>query len=156
MLEYREIIQRLVFHEGLKLYPYKCTQGFWTIGVGRNLQTNPLSKEEQEKIPNVMAGITKDQAFYLLRNDIERVIKECVNNFPFFENLDSERQYCLIDMCFQLGICKLLKFKKMLSALGVGNYEEAKIQCLDSNYAKQTPKRANRIAECMRTGHFIV
>ena len=156
MLEYREIIQRLVLHEGLRLKPYKCTQGFWTIGVGRNIDTNPLSDKEKEKIPDVWAGITLDQAYFLLRNDIDRVIKECIKNIPFFENLDNERQYCLIDMCFQLGIGKLLKFKKMLLALGLGNYEEAKIQCLDSNYARQTPKRANRIAECMRTGYFIV
>lgn len=39
-------IDRLIFHEGLKLKPYKCTAGKWTIGVGRCYETNPFTAEE--------------------------------------------------------------------------------------------------------------
>lgn len=55
-------------------------------------------------------------------------------------------------MCFQLGWVGLKKFKKMLKAMSEKNYSMAAYQCLDSNYAKQTPKRAKRIAKLIKTG----
>lgn len=156
MLSKDEIIQRLVFHEGCKLKPYRCTEGFLTIGVGRNLETNPLTEEEKKACGDYEHGITKNAAFLLLRNDIDRVICECIKVFPFWKQLDSERQYALIDMVFQLGVAGVKKFKKMLAAMGVGNYKEAAVQCLDSRYAKQTPNRAKRIAKTIETGKFEI
>lgn len=55
-------------------------------------------------------------------------------------------------MDFLLGINGLLKFKKMLKAIEVGDFEEASKQCLNSSYAKQTSSRANRIARLIKTG----
>ena len=47
MLDIYEISQRLILHEGLRLQPYRCIKGRLTIGVGRNLDSNPLSSEEK-------------------------------------------------------------------------------------------------------------
>jgi hypothetical protein len=44
----------------------------------------------------------------------------------------------------------------MLSAMGVGEWKRAYDECLDSDYAKQTPIRAKRIANTIKTGKFIV
>ena len=44
MLDMEEIINRLVLHEGIKLKPYKCPAGYLSIGVGRNLITNPHTR----------------------------------------------------------------------------------------------------------------
>lgn len=152
MLNINEITNRLVFHEGLRLQPYYCTQGKQTIGVGRCIDTNPFTAEELKVIGDWHHGITREQAYYLLRNDINRIIEECKKGIPFFDDLDDERQYALLDMTFQLGIKGVKKFKRMLEALGRGNYHEAAAQCLDSTYAKQTPKRAQRIAKLIDTG----
>lgn len=155
MLSKDEITQRLVLHEGCSLMPYYCTRGYLTIGVGRNLETNPLSAEEKRACGDYMHGITKNAAFYLLRNDIARVISECERGIPFWNNLDDERKYALIDMCFQMGLDGLKGFKKMLAAMGVGNWNEAAAQCLDSKYAKKdSPARAERIAKTIETGVF--
>lgn len=151
-----EMIQRFVLHEGCVLQPYKCPAGCWTIGVGRNIEANPLTEEEKRVCGDYMHGITKNAAYYLLRNDIERVKKECQKNIPFFNKLDKERRWALMDMCFQLGCNGLLKFKRMLGSIGVGNYELASEQCLQSKYAKQTGKRAQRVAKTIRTGRFEV
>ena len=62
------------------------------------------------------------------------------------------RQYALVDMAFNLGIGGLLKFKKMLSWLGVGNYTQAATECLASKYAKDTSERAVRIARLIEKG----
>lgn len=151
-----EMIQRFILHEGCELMPYRCPAGYLTIGIGRNLDTNPLTLEEKKVCGDWRHGITKNAAFYLLRHDIEKVKRECVKNIPFYYNLDAERRYCLIDMCFNLGIKSLVKFKKMLGAMGCGDWEWAARECLNSKYATQTGKRAKRIAETIRTGEFRV
>lgn len=156
MLSNDEIIQRLVYHEGCVLKPYKCTEGFLTIGVGRNLETNPLTEHERKVCGDYMHGITKNAAFYLLRNDIDRVVEECAKAFPFWANLDNERQYALLDMVFCQGIAGVLKYKKMLGSMGVGNWNDASEHCLDSRWHTQAKKRCERIAELIRTGKWRV
>ena len=156
MINDNELIQRFVLHEGCELMPYRCPAGFLTIGVGRNLETNPLTSEEKRVCGDYMRGITKNAAYYLLRHDIEKVTRECKKSIPFFNSLDNERQYALVDMAFNMGIKNLLKFKRMLLALGVGNYEQASAECLNSNYARQTGKRAKRIANTIKTGKFEI
>jgi lysozyme len=156
MLSNDEIIQRLVLHEGVSLKCYRCSRGYLTIGVGRNLETNPLTNEELKVCGDYKHGITKNAAFYLLRNDIARVVDECKKKISFWSQLDNERQYALIDMVFQLGLGGVLKFKNMLKAMGVGNYKEAAEHCLDSKYAVQTPNRAKRIAKTIECGRFEI
>ena len=156
MLETSEMINRLIFHEGLKLKPYYCTAGKQTIGIGRNLDDNPLTAEEKRVCGNWEKGITREMAYYLCRNDIQMCAKECRNSILFFDNLDSERQYALLDMNFQMGNRALLGFKKMLTAMGACNWDEASKQCLDSKYARDTKTRAKRIAETIRTGKFNI
>lgn len=156
MLDIYEIQNRLIFHEGLRLSIYKCSRGYRTIGVGRNIDTNPLTPEERKAVGDIENGITRNAAIFLLRNDIKKVIKQCDDNLICWGILNDERQYALLDMCFQLGIDGLLKFKNMLSALNEKNYTKAAEECLKSNYAKQTPKRANRIAHLIKTSRWEV
>jgi len=155
-IDINEMIQRFVLNEGCSLMPYKDTKNLLTIGIGRCIDKNPLTQEEKKVCGDYMRGITKNAAFYLLRNDISRVMKECSKNIPFFYTLDAERRYCLIDMCFNMGIKGLLGFKKMLSAMGVGDWNWAADECLSSKYAKDTGIRARRIAKTIRTGRFEV
>lgn len=155
-VDINELTQRFVKFEGCELMPYKCPAGYLTIGVGRNLETNPFTAEEKKVCGDYMHGINKNMAFYLLRHDIERVKEECSKNISFFNNLDAERRYALLDMCFNMGIKTLCKFQFMLGAMGVGNWEKAADECLRSRYAKQTGKRAKIISETIRTGVFMV
>ena len=48
MLNYDVIFSRLIKNEGMVLTQYICPAGYKTIGVGRNLDLNPLTKEEKE------------------------------------------------------------------------------------------------------------
>ncbi len=154
MIDIEEIINRLILHEGLKLKLYKCPSGYLSIGVGRNLITNPLTTVEQKVVGDLSKGITYDMAMYLLRHDIKRVISECRNCFPFWKYLDAERKYALFDMCFNLGLAGLMKFRKMIDALEIGDYRGAAKECLNSKYAKDVGKRAERIAKTIETGVF--
>ena len=156
MIDMNEKIQRLVMHEGCRLQPYYCTKGKQTIGVGRNLDDNPLTEEERRVCGDWEHGITKQSAFYLLRNDIKRTEAECKKRIAIYDVLDDERQYALLDMAFNLGVAGVLKFKKMLTAMACGYWEDAAKECLNSKYAKEVGQRAKRIAETIRTGKFRV
>lgn len=156
MIDINQAVQRLAFHEGCVLEPYRDHLGFWTIGVGRCFEKNPFTNEELKVVGDYKHGITKNAAYMLLRNDINRLLPQLEQKIPFWNQLNSDRQYAMLDMAFQNGLNGLLKFKKMIAAMGVGNWKEAKAQCLDSNYARQTPKRANRIANCIEKGVFEI
>ena len=143
--------QRLEFHEGFRDKPYYCSEGKLTIGIGHNTEARPFTEEEKKAIGDWKKGITKNMAYMILRNDMEICLKD-LRKLGFWYYLDNERRYALLDMCFQLGINGLLKFKKMLEAIRVKDYSEASRQCLDSNYHRETPKRCERIAKLIRTG----
>lgn len=155
MLSEAVIINRLIKNEGYKEELYLCTSGKRTIGVGRCLDTNPLTKDEIKKIGcENPKKITKDQVYYLLRNDIKRVTSEMFEAFPWAERLDNERQFSLFDMCFQMGVAKVKQFKKTLSYLSTGFYLQAGRELLNSVYARQTPKRAIRNSNCFKIGVY--
>lgn len=156
MIDINSATKRLHFHEGLRLKPYYCIRGKQTIGVGHNLDANPITEEEAKVLGDWHHGITTEGAYYLLRRDIRRVVKECKENILFFNHLDDERQYALVDMAFNLGINGLLRFKNMLGYLSQCMYQHAATECLNSNYAKQTGKRAQRIAHLIKTGKWQI
>lgn len=133
--------ERLRIDEGYRKFVYKCTAGKWTIGVGRNISAGGM-------------GLSDDEVLYLLRNDIKRVYKELEDNLPWFSELDDVRQEILINMCFNLGINRFLKFRKMLASIELEKWSLAKEHMLDSRWAEQVKGRAIRLANAMEKGAF--
>ncbi len=127
---------QLLLHEGLRLFPYTDTAGKLTIGVGRNLTDNGLSREE---------------ALLLLDHDIVTAITECAQ-FPWFAGLSDIRQRVIVDMMFNLGPARFKHFTAMITAVATGDYEAAAEQMLKSLWAKQVGQRAKTLAAMMRTG----
>ena len=123
------IKELLIKHEGLELHPYKCTAGKLSIGVGRNLEGKGLSREE---------------AMYLLDNDIAECITDLKDSFfpGKFLGFPESIQSVLVNMRFQLGHTGLSRFKKMLAAFEEGDYAEASRQMADSRWYSQVPNRA--------------
>lgn len=155
MMSIAEIVDRLEFHEGCVLMPYICPAGHLTIGIGHNIDANPFNGEELRVLGDWQHGITKEAAYYLCRRDANKVIGDVKKHIPFFDALDVERQYALIDLDFNMGWRKLAQFKKMLSAFGAGNYKTAAEELLNSKYAEQVGKRAKRIAHLIETGEWV-
>lgn len=77
---------------------------------------------------------------------------------PWVERLDPARQRVLTNMAFNLGVGKpggskgLLGFKNTLGMVERGEYAAAADGMLKSLWAKQVGKRAQRLANTMRTG----
>lgn len=108
-----------------------------TIAIGRNIEER---------------GISKDEAKYMLHNDIEICKQELNLLYPIVKVLNPSRYNILINMCFNIGIKRLSQFKKMWAAIEIGDFEEASGQMLDSKWSKQVGKRADELAEIMKKG----
>ena len=124
-----DLKEMLIKNEGMELKPYQCTSDKTTIGVGRNLTDN---------------GITIEEAEVLLANDMDGVFNDLDRNIPFWESMPYNIRLVLADMCFCLGINRLLKFTKMLEAMEERDFELAGEELLDSTYAVQVKKRADK------------
>ena len=160
----RTIEEQLIYHEGLSLEVYKCPADYWTIGVGRNLESKGLSDEEQQAILGTSGlnrtevierlkeqVLTREQALFLLRNDIAECEAD-LNQFPWFKKLDKVRRNVLIDMRFNLGPGRFRQFKRMLDALACADYNTAAAEMMDSRWYHQVGHRSKRLVEMMRTG----
>ena len=95
--------------------------------------------------------ITEDEADIILAGRIIK-IKRQLSKLGWYNNLDEVRKSAIVDMTYQLGYAGVSKFKQMIRALEDRNYTEAKIQALDSRWAKQTPNRAKEIANILEKG----
>ena len=155
---------QLILHEGLRLKVYRCPAGYWTVGVGRNLEGKPLRSDEQEYIlgcrglkPDEVIevlkerGITKDEALFLLREDIADAEKD-LQHFDWFPRLDPVRRKVVLDMRYNLGPTRFRQFKRMIAALAAGDYEAAAAEMVDSKWYRQVKTRGVRLARMMRTG----
>ena len=141
------IRDQIKYHEGVEHKIYLDTEGLPTVGVGHLiLKTDPEYELE------VGTYIDEERVNELFEQDLEVCISELDKNIKWWKDLDEVRQRCLIDLTFNLGMPRLKKFKKTLDHLQHKRYEEASVELLDSRYARQVGKRANRISEMIRTG----
>ena len=100
-------------------------------------------------------GLSQDEIEYLLDNDIKKITDKVHNTLPWISKLNDARRAVLIGMAFQMGVRGLLQFKRTLGSIEDGQYFEAAIEMLQSEWAKQTPERANRLAAQMETGEWV-
>jgi len=135
-----DLLERdLIRDEGKRNKPYKDSKGILTIGIGHNLEE----------------GISDEAISFIFKNDIQTVIEDLDRNIPWWKTLDEVRQRVLANMCFNLGIVRLLEFRKFLMAAQAGDYKTAAKEMMDSLWASQVGKRAVRLEHMMRTGEDI-
>ena len=150
MNNFEMLSKQLMRDEGIIPHAYKDSLGFLTIGVGRLIDVRKGG------------GLTREEILHLLHNDILKHTKAVMNHLPWADPsvIGAARFAGLVNMHFQLGD-GLWKFPKMLAALERKDYEEAYKQAIETNPAiigdewpEQTPKRAQRIAEQLRTNQW--
>lgn len=59
-------------------------------------------------------------------------------------------------MAYQMGVAGLAGFKNTLAMIADGDFGGAASGMLNSKWAKQTPNRARRHADVMRTGTYDI
>jgi lysozyme len=140
-MDHEKLKHMLTHHEGARKFPYTDTVGKVSIGVGRNLTDK---------------GISPSEMAILLENDINDALKDLDANLPWWRTLSEARQLVLADLCFNMGIRKLLAFKKTLGHVQAGQFKEAGAELLNSKYAKQVGARAVTLKNILVTGLYKV
>ena len=137
-----EVKEHIKEEEGYRDTMYKDHLGFATIGYGHLVLPRDKFKEgvkySQKELEKVF-----EYDFQIAYQDAVSLAKS--NNVDSYECVE-----ILIHMCFQLGKPKVSKFKKMFEAIKNKRYDIAKLEMLDSLWAKKhTPARAERLAKKM-------
>lgn len=159
---YDKIKKQLIAHEGKKHFLYKCTSGYWTIGIGRNIEANPLTDQEKEfiygqKLDNEEAiaylrdiGINDDDIDLLFYNDIEKVDKGLNKRYLWYADAPEAVKLVMLDMAFNLGLHGFGKFYNTLAYLESGQYQLAASNMLKSKWAGQVGKRAINLSNMLK------
>jgi len=131
-----KLIAEIKRHEGFRPMAYRDTEGFLTIGYGLNLDD----------------GISEPLAAHILEWQVNDRAKALAGIIPFWKDLSKNRQEVLINMAFNLGIPRLLKFQRMLEAARKGNISGVCSEMKDSRWYKQVGNRADELIEKYRQG----
>lgn len=131
-----ELKKELIRDEGLRLKAYKDSVGVLTIGVGHSLE-QPISE---------MAALA------ILEDDISTVEAGLDRTFPWWRDLSEVRQRVVANMAFNLGIVRLMGFKRTIEAMQDGDFALAANEMLESKWSVQVGDRARRLATMMRNG----
>jgi lysozyme len=129
--------RQLEIDEDRRKKAYRCSAGFLSIGVGRNLDANGLRDKEID---------------FMLENDIDEVVALLDKHLPWWKNMTDARREVLANMCFNLGIGKLLGFKNTLAFMEQGRYEAAARGMEASMWYRQVGDRAKRLVKMMEEG----
>ena len=134
-----KLVQRLAIEiavdEGLRDYWYTDTEGHETIGIG-------FTK-------NAFVGLSEDAYRIILMTIIQErlILMHSMKEFKWFPSLPMTAQAVVFNMVYQMGIVGFLKFKKTIQHLKHKRWELASKEMLRSLWAKQTPKRAQKMSE---------
>jgi len=135
-IKLRDSIKR---HEGFRSKMYLDSASIPTIGWGRNIRD---------------VGISQSEADILLNNDIVNATAELYQFLPWTQQLDDVRKAVLVELNFNMGIEKLLQFKKMLADLQAKDYLSAASEMLNSEWAREVGNRAHDLSYIMEKGSF--
>ncbi|ELY2669069.1 glycoside hydrolase family protein [Cronobacter sakazakii] len=148
-----QIIQILNYEEGYREKPYIDTEGYPTVACG--IKIGPKGAQ----VSNYTFTVPRAVGDVWLQVFVDNVIKECRNNPAINSALQAcnpAREDVLYSMAYQMGIAGLAGFKNTLAMIANGDFNGAASGMLNSKWAKQTPNRARRHADVMRTGTYDI
>tara|TARA_R100000808_G_C2135305_1_gene143718 strand:- start:1133 stop:1558 length:426 start_codon:yes stop_codon:yes gene_type:complete len=131
-----ELLESIKKNEGFRSRVYKDSLGFDTIGYGFAIKDLDLDENISEQI---------------LIQKLLKLVKNTHKKFPWLDEQPEVVKDVIYEMCYQLGVTGVSKFKKTLKYVEQNDYESASIEMLDSRWALQTPARANLLAEKMKS-----
>lgn len=157
----------LRIEEAFRPWPYRCTRGVWTLGYGTAIEWGTLAdtldalEAEGALSASPSPGyrgpgpepmrINAGLAESLMRRRVS-ADAAALSGRPWFDAQTPERRAILLAMAYQMGLADLSLFRLTIRALEIGDHAEAAREMLRSRWALQTPARARRQAEAMRTG----
>ena len=133
-----ELEHEFVSDEGKKARGYKCSEGYWTIGIGHNTEGKDLS----------------DRAIRVIfEDDVADAVADLDSIWVGWRALSEKRKRALINLSFQMGATRFLTFKKFWAALKQHDFTTAANELIDSKWYTQTQaSRTNRVVNQIRNG----
>ena len=132
----QELINSVKENEGYRSSVYKDSLGIDTIGYGFAIKDLELDEDICEEI---------------LKRKLERLIDRVQKKWGWIINLPQEAQEVMYEMCYQMGVSGVSKFKKTLLYLESHEFRMASKEMLDSKWAKSdSPQRAKRMSEIIK------
>ena len=131
MPDFKQLIERIAVNEGFRSKVYKCSEGVDTIGHG-------------------FTWLSEEESLHILTGRVSQLHLKLLDDLDWYKDMPPEIQGVIIEMCFQIGFSGVMKFRKMIANMQDKNWKEASKEMLDSLWAKQTPSRANRLADIVR------
>ena len=146
-----KLYQMLIVDEGQRDFPYDDatgrhvrSQGYVTIGIGRNLNAQPLRPVE---------------IAFMFEQDIEAVVNACTRLFGLqqFESLSTHRQLGLINLVFNLGEAKLrTEFTETYPALKAKHWTRAANLLRATKWYQDVKKdRAERVLALIEKDAYV-
>ena len=130
-MQENRLIEKIKKSEGYVGTVYQDHLGIDTIGIGTRM---PLSEAEAELI---------------LKHRLNEKISHILQEKPIIMTLSQERQEVIFEMCYQLGVNGVLKFRNMWTAIEAHDFATAAAEMLNSKWHSQTPQRAEAMAREM-------
>lgn len=141
-MDIEKLKKQVIANEGVRKTAYKDTLGNWTTGVGHLIRL----PDEEYLIDKELTDIEVEQIFM---TDLNQAINDA-RNFIDADTIPDDAFHVVIDMAFNLGLPRLMKFQNFQQALRDKDFVKASREMLDSLWAKQLPNRSKRLAKIMR------
>ena len=134
--------EQLKIDEGVKYEVYKDHLGYPTFGIGHLV----VEGDEEHGKP-VGTPVSEDRVNAVFESDVQKFVSESKKVFPNLDDLPEEAQQVIVNICFNMGAPRLSKFKKFIAAVNDGNWSTAAVEMMDSRWATQVGKRAERLRD---------
>ena len=135
-MHFKELKKRIKKNEGFSISPYKDQLGHLTIGYGHLIlpyETHlTANRNTKAKLKEIFI-----QDFNRAVNDYKKFIKQKTHN--------KKDEELLIEMIFQMGAKRVLKFKKLLLNIRKNNKHLVCFEMMNSLWYSQTPNRVKSL-----------
>lgn len=151
--------------EGIRTRWYIDSEGYPTIGIGHLLIMEKtrdtskinaaISRDVGREVTN--GTITAEEVSALFAQDLAKVrqgISNTQNVREVYVDLNRPRQMAIENMCFQMGVGGVAKFRNALAAMKVQDWQTAYNELRNSTWANQTPGRSSRVSKIVLVGNL--
>lgn len=152
VMDYVRFRERLKQHEGFRAKEYLDTVGKRTIGYGYNVEDRGEAEYTIVTGHPYTGETSPKSAERLLEHVVLETEQELLGRLPWLTKLDGVRYGVVLDMAYNLGVPRLLKFTTTLEHVRARRYANAARAMLQSKWARQVKGRAERLATHMRDG----
>ncbi len=136
------IAKLIIDQEGIERYPYIDPKVLNNpVAHGISLYEMAIIKKHFSKLTVTFGAgftyLTEDEILAVTDLKVKKIKNTLNKKFAWFKSLSYVRQSVLVQMVYQMGIFRFLKFKKTIAYLSKGLYAAASVEMLDSAWYRQ-------------------